>query len=390
MANGAKHARGTENRGTERRGTPTAAGNAGVFVRNETIDGVPYARYRAERDTWVSSSMKQLGYDRLYSEDTAYGARTGIVRAPDGRSLSAPDRIRPGQEYLIPILIEPKQIQVAPQPQGQTAQPRKYEELDQILDFLTGRAPRRVHPSDPSPDVPLRNFTERITPLYQPRILAGQYSRSGEAEIQRWMYEAGRYNDVPVVLMAVILQQENGPKPAYRGQKQLQAGERDLQTSAAQLEEALGVRLPWKFGKFASGSTGIANLSRATLRNAASYLERVYHRPPIPDSIRKEKGDPRIAGIDDQLDLYYMSALLRQLIDGRVSVGHKGNITDEQLRLVAQDYNGSGPEAEAYGRRALSKLNEARQGKTPLYFLAPPPGELPIHLLLDNARGLGF
>lgn len=271
-----------------------------------------------------------------------------------------------------------------------TPTPQPPPELDQILDFLTGRGRKTPHPTDPPPDVPLRNFTERITPLYQPRFLAGPYPRSGETEIQRWMYEACRYNDVPVVLMAVILQQENGPDPRYPGQKQLQAGEREAQTTAAELEEALGVRLPWKLGKAASGSTGIANLSRTTLRNAASYLKRVYHRPPIPDSIRKVTGDPRVAGIDAQLDIYYMSALLRQLIDGRVSVGHKGNITDEQLRLVAQDYNGSGPDAERYGRRALARLNEARQGKTPLYFLAPPPGELPIHILLGKARGLGF
>jgi hypothetical protein len=84
-------------------------------------------------------------------------------------------------------------------------------------------------------------------------------------------------------------------------------------------------------------------LSRDTLREAAAYVEKTYRRPAIPDSLRREVGDPRRAGLDIELDLYYMSALLRQLIDKEVSPGHKGNISDEQLFRVARDYNGSGP-----------------------------------------------
>lgn len=399
MADSAKYSRLTENPATHQRSIG-GRGNSGTFVRNETVNGMPYARFRAEKDTWVSASMEKLGYSRMYGKDTAFGAYTGMVLGPDGRSLSAPNRIRPGQEYLIPIPPERQESRAGRAPSSSSARipisperqarglPTKEEGLSQILEFLTGRGKPKAHPSDPPPDVPL-NFGER-TPLYMPRFLAGPYSREGETELQRWMYEACRYNGVPVVLMAVILQQENGPGPSWIT-KQLQAGERESQKTAAELEEKLGVRFPGKFGKFAGGSTGIANLSCTTLRDAALYMEKMYNRPPIPDAIRKEKGDPRIAGIDEQLDLYYMSALIRQLIDRRVSVGHKGNITDEQLRLVAQDYNGSGPKAEKYGRRALARLNEARQGKTPLYFLAPPPpGEPPFHVLLDKARGLGF
>jgi len=207
-----------------------------------------------------------------------------------------------------------------------------------------------------------------------------------ETSIKRWIYEAARYNNVPVVLMAVILQQENGPA-ATETRRQLQAGERVLQTRAAELDELFWDVIP---DALTGGSTGIANLSRGTLRNAAAYLEKEYKKPVIPDSVRKEKGDPRIAGIDEQLDLYYMSALLRQLIDGRVSRGHRGNITDEKVRLVAQDYNGHGDWAVKYGKDALARLNAARQGGTPLYFLGEPPGSPSLLSQIAIARGLGF
>jgi hypothetical protein len=391
MPDSAKYSRLTENPATHQKGTTAAEGNPGVFVRNQTINGVPYARIRAEKGTWVSASMKKLGYDRLYGKDTAFGAYTGIVLGPDGRSLSTPDRIRPGQEYLVPIPPERQE--------RRGGLPLAEEQPSQILEFLTGRGQTKGggrtkgYPGDPPPDVP-PNVT-KITTYFKPSFIAGfPVSVEEEIEIKRWIYDACRYNDVPVVLMAVILQQENG-SGASIGRKQLQAGERESQTTLAQLEERLGVRLPGILGKAAGGSTGIANLSRATLRNAASYLETVYHRPPIPDSIRKEKGDPRIAGIDEQIDLYYMSALLRQLIDHRVKVGYSGNLTDEQLRLVARDYNGSGKDAEKYGSDALAKLKAARHGKAPLRFLGTPPvSPLPpgnrFRALLDQARGLGF
>jgi hypothetical protein len=90
------------------------------------------------------------------------------------------------------------------------------------------------------------------------------------------------------------------------------------------------------------------------------------------------------------IDLYYMSALLCQLIDARVSPGGAGNISGEQLRLVAQDYNGRGDDAVAYGKKALSRPVSARRGEAPLYFLGEPPGRAPLELQLDSARGLGF
>jgi hypothetical protein len=90
---------------SERGLPPTRArtNNPGDRVGTESRNGVLYARYRARPNTWVSASMKELGYDRVYGPDSAYGARTGMVLGADGKPLKDPDRIQPGQEYLIPI-----------------------------------------------------------------------------------------------------------------------------------------------------------------------------------------------------------------------------------------------------------------------------------------------
>jgi hypothetical protein len=162
MADSAKYSRLTENPATNQKGTADL-GNPGVFVQNQTINGVPYARFRAEKGTWVSASMKKLGYDRLYGKDTAFGANTGLVLGADGRKLNTPDRIRPGQEYLIPIPSE--------RPARRAEFPLKDEQLSQILGFLTGRGQPKSYPSDPPAELPL-NATETTT-LYKPRFLAG-------------------------------------------------------------------------------------------------------------------------------------------------------------------------------------------------------------------------
>src|SRR5258706_7006227 len=88
-------------RGAGRRATDN--GNPGTFVGTEARQGVWYARYRAKQGTWVSSSLAQLGYDKEFGKDVAYGAYLGVARAPNGHSLETPDKIKPGQEYLIPI-----------------------------------------------------------------------------------------------------------------------------------------------------------------------------------------------------------------------------------------------------------------------------------------------
>jgi hypothetical protein len=93
---------GTPARGVDAQ-SGTDDGNPGTLVGIETRDGVRYARYRATQGTWVSSSLKQMGYDKTYGKDTAYGAYSGVARGVDGSQLSNPDKIKPGQEYLIPV-----------------------------------------------------------------------------------------------------------------------------------------------------------------------------------------------------------------------------------------------------------------------------------------------
>jgi hypothetical protein len=103
MADAVEYSRGTAERGTGSNATRPRTGNPGTFIRIETIDGVSYARYRAQENTWVSSSLKERGYDSQYGKGTAYGAYAGVVRAQDGTALRDPDHIQPGQEYLIPV-----------------------------------------------------------------------------------------------------------------------------------------------------------------------------------------------------------------------------------------------------------------------------------------------
>lgn len=89
-------------RGTANRGIPLKQGNPGKIVGYESIGGTRYARYRAEPGTWVSSSLVEQGYDKKYGRETGYGAYANVGRDPRGKPLKSPDRIKPGQEYLIP------------------------------------------------------------------------------------------------------------------------------------------------------------------------------------------------------------------------------------------------------------------------------------------------
>jgi hypothetical protein len=97
MTEAVEYPRGVVNRGTNKQGNP------GTFLGTKTVDGVTYARYRAEKGTWVSASLKERDYGLLYGKSTGYGAYAGIVRSPDGTPLANPDRIVPGQEYLFPV-----------------------------------------------------------------------------------------------------------------------------------------------------------------------------------------------------------------------------------------------------------------------------------------------
>lgn len=158
MTNSAVYPRGVANRGTNSKGVHSTAGNPGTYLRNETIDGVVHARYRAEAGTWISASLKQQGYDRRYGKDTAYGAYAGVVRMPDGSALEAPDRIQPGQEYLVPIPTQEQasRISTDPSPSNSQAIPRQStrQNTNDLLDrypFVLPGKRRNLPPPPPTP-----------------------------------------------------------------------------------------------------------------------------------------------------------------------------------------------------------------------------------------------
>lgn len=202
-------------------------------------------------------------------------------------------------------------------------------------------------------------------------IMKGYYP---DSEIRTWIKDAADYHGVPHEMLAVILQQENSPA-ASKWRQMLQFGERSATTFMAVMDEFLLDLVPDKaFGKnLAGGSSGFANMSRATLRGAAEYTEKNYCKNPMPDSVRYRllgwDQDTRIPGDDWKADLYYCAAHIRQLID--LVTGkrcHQGPLTTAQVREVFKRYNGSGKQADKYASDAMAKLLGASQGNTTLYF----------------------
>ncbi len=190
-----------------------------------------------------------------------------------------------------------------------------------------------------------------------------------DKEIRQWVRQAVGYHKIPHVLLAVILQQENGPN-ATTTQKVLQFTERSLTTFAAILDNALFDVVP---DKVAGGSTGFANMSRSALQSAALYSEKMYGRPPLPDSVKFRilgwNQDTRVSGDDWKADLYYCAAHLRQLIDYVTNrICHNGTISISELEKVIAAYNGSGPLAKKYAKDAMKLLSDAASGKAALYF----------------------
>lgn len=190
-----------------------------------------------------------------------------------------------------------------------------------------------------------------------------------DSEIRKWVKDAAKYHGIPHILLAVILQQENGPN-ATKFQKIGQFAERTLTTLGAIIDEYLWDIVP---DKIAGGSSGFGNMSRYALKRAAKYSEEKYGRSPMPNSVRYRcfgwDQDTRISGDDWKADLYYCAAHLRQLIDrctGKMC--HSGPLTLEQVQIIICAYNGSGPLADKYGRDAMQTLLNAASGKGFLYF----------------------
>jgi len=103
-----------------------------------------------------------------------------------------------------------------------------------------------------------------------------------DKEIRQWIRQASEYHGVPHILLATILQQENAPS-ASEVRKVLQFAERTATTFAAIADSVLWDLVP---DSIAGGSSGFANMSRSALHNAATYSERMYGRPPLPDSVK--------------------------------------------------------------------------------------------------------
>jgi hypothetical protein len=99
--------RSIHNRELEGRGLPSRPGNPGTYLGEVDVDGRRYAKFSAEPGTWVSSSMKTMGYDQEYAAKDGYGAYRGLVLGPNGKPLADPDRIRPGDQYLVPERTAP-------------------------------------------------------------------------------------------------------------------------------------------------------------------------------------------------------------------------------------------------------------------------------------------
>lgn len=188
-------------------------------------------------------------------------------------------------------------------------------------------------------------------------------------EIRIWIKKAAKYQDVPHCMLAVILQQENAPSASWY-RKLGQFGERTVTTAAAILDDALFDVVP---DAISGGSSGFANMSRATLRQAATYSEATLHRAPLPADVRYRAlgwdQDTRVAGDDYHADLYYAAAHLRELIDRQTGVtGFQGVIPMDDVREVFRRYNGSGPMAEKYAKDAMALLEGAIKGSRILYF----------------------
>ena len=99
--------RSVHSRELKDRGIPSRPGNAGTYLGEVDVDGRRYAKFSAEPGTWVSSSMKTMGYDQVYPAKDGYGAYRGLVLGPNGKPLADPDRIAPGDQYLVPERTAP-------------------------------------------------------------------------------------------------------------------------------------------------------------------------------------------------------------------------------------------------------------------------------------------
>ena len=187
--------------------------------------------------------------------------------------------------------------------------------------------------------------------------------------VRQWVKEAADYHGIPYLMLAVILQQENGPS-ASEFRKFLQFAER-IGTSVLNVwDEAFFDIVPDNLSR---GSTGIPNMSRNTLKNTVTFTQKYYGRHPVP-AIEQQRvvGDrqlPDLPGYDWKIDLYYAAAHLRELICRITSdICYSGELNAEQMEKVFRAYNGTGDLAKKYGKDAMNRIKKAKKGEEWLYF----------------------
>ena len=211
-------------------------------------------------------------------------------------------------------------------------------------------------------------------------LLPKEYSIS----IRKALKEAASYHGIPQSLLAVILQNENGQNSTWV-QKTLQLGERRLTTIGAALDEVSDYLAP---DKLSQGSTGLANMNRAALKNTIKYYKKYYNKKVVPSNSKLVQ---EISGLNYYADLYYAAAHLRQLIDCIMSKQNKkdllndckyvktssekmdnscfsGVLTEEDFYAIVSAYNGFGDNAKAYADSAKKRIDSAIEGKEYLYF----------------------
>lgn len=218
--------------------------------------------------------------------------------------------------------------------------------------------------SFPAP-LPVMNYLPESDELFKPWYPA--------SEIRGWVQDASEYQQVPQIMLATILQQENVPTaPMWR--KGLQFLEREGSTLYMGADAMSGDRLPdVVFGKkIGNQSSGFANMMPRTLRGAVTYTETTYERSVLSEDARVRafglSADTRVPGADWKADLYYAAAHLRELIDRETGQTGAENLTLDQAWRVFRDYNGSGPPAEKYANDAMERMFKAAEGSVPLYF----------------------
>ncbi len=100
--------------------------NAGEFMGYETIEGIEYARYQAKEGTWISATMKELGWSTQFAKEDGYGAYVpGMVLESTGITFDYPDVLEVGEQFLIPTIdqrsLQPEPVHApepTPEPEG--------------------------------------------------------------------------------------------------------------------------------------------------------------------------------------------------------------------------------------------------------------------------------